>query len=99
MKDKIITITFVSFLSIFLIINIFTKDKEVSREERRTLASSPKLEIKEMIKGDNSYFNELNTYFLDQFSYRSTFRKIKGTIATRLLQKKKTMEYLKLKDT
>lgn len=88
MKDKIITITFVSFLSIFLIINIFTKDKEVSREERRTLASSPRLEIKEIIKGDNSYFNELNTYFLDQFSYRSTFRKIKGTIATRLLQKK-----------
>ncbi len=75
MKNKIITYSFVTYLVIFLILNIFISDKEISLVERRHLTKFPHVTTKEILNGNT--FHEFEEYTLDQFPFRDKFRSIK----------------------
>lgn len=85
MKNKITTISFVSFIFLFLILNIFIKDNDISNEERRKLAKFPEITISNILNGE---FNEdFEKYTLDQFPFRNGFRSIKANYNYYILQK------------
>ncbi len=70
MKNKIITFSFVFYLSFFLIYNILSDDILVSSEERRTLSQFPEI--------TNNFMNDFDEYALDQFAFRNAFRSLKA---------------------
>lgn len=86
MKEKITIVLFYLTLLTFSFLGILTKDKLISTEERRTLASFPKLEKDNLLNGE--YFSKIDTYLLDQFPLRENFRKIKGIVSNNILLKK-----------
>lgn len=81
MSDKIKNIITTVLLSVIIfglgITLIVSKDKEYSDSERRTLAQMPDISIENLFKANNGFMSEFETYTLDQFPYRDTFRKIK----------------------
>lgn len=85
MKEKILSISFVSFLTIFMFLNIFIKDTDISVSERRKLKSFPKLSISNII--DASFMEDLDEYTVDQFILRDTFRTIKANINYKIFNK------------
>jgi len=78
MKDKIMSVTFIVFLTLMLIINIIDKDNLVSISERRKLEKLPNLTINNIL--NKTYMEDLDTYLLDQFILRDTFRQIKAKV-------------------
>ncbi len=85
MKDKIISITFVSYLLIFFMLNIFTSDEITSDSERRKLEQLPEFSIKDIMK--TTYMEDFDKYVLDQFVFRDNFRSIKANINYYIFQK------------
>lgn len=85
MKEKILSILFVTILILFLILGIVTPDKSVSVEERRKLKLAPEFSINSLF--DGSYFNNLSDYLVEQFPLRRQFRTLKGFIVTKILNK------------
>lgn len=85
-KNIIISMSFIFVLIILMIINIFSKDKEVSYEERRKLSQLPKFKVEKLINGD--YFEDMEEYVLDQFYLRESFRKVKSFINTKIFKEK-----------
>ena len=79
MSDKIKNI----FLSLVLALTILSvgaymllvPDTSYSESERRVLASFPEVNSETLLKG--SFMKDFETYMLDQFPYRDTFRGIK----------------------
>jgi len=73
-KTKKITVVLLFFLLIFgfSLAHLCLPDGEISLSERRYLASVPELTAKKLFSG--RYFTELETYLLDQFPLRETFR-------------------------
>ena len=55
MKNKIITYSFVIFISIFMILSVITKKDEISISERRHLANMPKFTLEGILDKNNSY--------------------------------------------
>lgn len=47
-KNIVINCSFGIFLVLFMIVNIFAKDKEISYEERRKLAQLPEFKIEKL---------------------------------------------------
>lgn len=86
MKNKIITISFVGIISIFFLLNIFSKDKKVSYAERRYLSKFPKITLNNILNG--KFMNDFESYTLDQFFGRDEFRKIKAITEFNILKKK-----------
>ncbi len=80
MKAKlknILTITLTAMIIFgFAIWGIVEKDKEFSSSERRTLASLPEMSISSILSG--TFMSEFETYTLDQFPLRDTFRTLKA---------------------
>lgn len=74
-KDKVLTIIFITFLFTFMVVNIVKKDNDISYSERRKLQKMPKITYDSVING--TYFNTLDKYTTDQFMWRDNFRKIK----------------------
>lgn len=64
MKEKIISITFVSIIFIFSILTIVIKDKDVSSYERRKLVTTNALK--------EDFITNLDDYMSDQFPLRNT---------------------------
>ena len=85
MKNKIISITFVSFLVIFFLLNLLKNDESISIIERRNLAKLPELSIKDIM--DTSYMKDFDKYTLDQFIFRDIFRAIKAKINYNIFKK------------
>lgn len=81
MKNKIITILFIIYISLFSILGIIIKDKEISNTERRKLSTFPEFTL------NSEYVTELNKYLLDHFPIRDTFRSIKANFNYNILQK------------
>lgn len=84
--NQVITIIFITFLIGIVILNIITKDIEISIAERRKLKTFPKFEVELLI--DGSFMAEFEKYALDQFPFRETFRKIKGNLDFFVFHKK-----------
>ena len=76
-RNYIITISFVFILILFLALNIFSSDKEISVSERRKLLQFSDVTL------DN--FEE---YASDQFVGRDFFRKVKSEFSTKILKQK-----------
>ena len=78
MKDKFISLSFISILIGFFILNIFLPDKEISYSERRKLKSLPNITLQSLIEGKT--IDEFEDYTLDQFAFRDNFRGLKSYI-------------------
>ena len=81
MKDKIITITFLSFITMLGVLHIVIKDEAISSTERRKLSIFPKFSLK------SEYITKVDEYLLDHFPIRDTFRSIKAKFNYNVLNK------------
>ena len=79
MKNKIITILFITYLGLFSILGIIFKDKEISNSERRKLSTFPEVKL------TNDYITKVDKYFLDHFPFRDEFRGIKAIYNLKVL--------------
>lgn len=86
MKNKILIISFIIIIFSLSIISIILPDKDISETERRYLMHFPTLNIKTIFNGD--FFEEFNTYTVEQFPFREIFIKIKGLATNKLFLKK-----------
>lgn len=75
-----------AFLCGFLLWGWLQPDALVSRTERRPLAQKPALRAETLLNG--SFMEQFETYSLDQFPLRETFRRIKAETLTQLLRQK-----------
>lgn len=85
MKEKILSISFVLFLTIFFILNVFIKDKDISSSERRKLEKIPKISMENIM--DGSFMEDFDLYTVDQFAFRDTFRAIKANVNYSVFQR------------
>lgn len=85
MKDKFISLSFISILIGFFILNIFLPDKEISFSERRKLKLFPNITLENLIEGKT--IDEFEDYTLDQFAFRDKFRGLKAYIELNILNK------------
>ena len=85
MKEKILSITFVVIMCLFMCISIISPDKKVSVSERRNLISFPVIQLDSIINGD--FFENLDKYLVEQFPFRDLFRNIKGIVSNKIFQK------------
>lgn len=81
MKNKILVIIFVVFVSGFGIINILVPDKEISYSERRKLMTFPKFEFQ------SGWIEDVEQYFLSHFVLRDEFRSLKARYNYGILRK------------
>lgn len=81
MKDKINTILFIIFIFTFSILHIILPDNEISNTERRKLNTFPEFEL------SSSYIEDIESYLLDHFPLRDTFRSIKANFNYNVLNK------------
>lgn len=86
MKNRLLSILFIITIFGFLLLGLIIPDKSVSFSERRKLAQLPSIKINSIINGD--FFQELNSYLVEQFPFRDFFRNIKGIVSNNLFQKK-----------
>lgn len=86
MKNKVLSILFIITIFSIMLLGIIIPDKDISTAERRKLVQFPKIEIETIINGD--FFEELNSYLVEQFPFRDFFRNVKGFISNNLFQKK-----------
>ena len=74
-KNIIVSILFSGILVIVLIVNIFSKDKDISISERRRLASFPEFSVNNIFNG--TFFSNFDKYAVDQFMMRDYIRENK----------------------
>ena len=72
MKNKILVIVFIVYISLFSLVSIILPDKEISSSERRKLKTFPEFEF------DSEWVSELDGYLLDHVVFRDEFRSIKA---------------------
>ena len=72
MKNKILVIVFIIYISLFSLGSIILPDKEISSSERRKLKTFPEFEF------DSEWVSELDGYLLDHVVFRDEFRSIKA---------------------
>lgn len=74
-KNIIVLILFSCILIVVLVVNIFSKDKDISVSERRRLASFPEFSVSNLFNG--TFFSNFDKYAVDQFVMRDTIRENK----------------------
>ena len=85
-KNVVVTFTFLLVLVLFFVINLCTKDIEISYTERRKLAQFPKVTVKKLF--DGSLAQEFDKYSTDQMIKREDFRKLKAALELDVFRKK-----------
>lgn len=86
MKDKILSFLFVFILTLFMLLSFFLPSKEISVSERRKLQTFPELKKENVLQG--TFFADLNSYLVDHFPIRDSFKKMKSLTASFIFQKK-----------
>ena len=81
MKNKILIIIFISYISIFSIFGILIKDKQISNVERRYLSTFPEFRF------NSEWILNVDKYLLDHFPLRNNFRSLKATYNYKILKK------------
>lgn len=76
MKNRIITFTFLLFLTFIFILNVLSPIKNVSLSERRELQKFPTLTVEKVLNGD--FMDGFEKFALDQFIFRDKFRSVKS---------------------
>ena len=72
MKNKILIISFLIIIYSLSLISLLTPDQKISFTERRYLKEFPSFKL------DSEYSKDLESYLLDHFAFRDTFRKLKA---------------------
>lgn len=85
-KNVVVTITFLVMIVLIFVINLCTKDIEISLTERRKLTQLPEITAKKIF--DGSLAQELDKYTTDQMIKRDDFRKLKAVLELDILKKK-----------
>lgn len=85
-KNVVITIIFVSVLVVTMIINIIKKDGTISIAERRRLEQFPSFSLSKLFNG--TFFEKIDKYTTDQFTYRDNFRKLKVETELNIFKRK-----------
>ncbi len=93
MKDKLITYTFIITISLFFIINLIAKDKDISKEERRHLNKMPEISLNSIYS--ETFKDKFDSYTMDQFCYREKFKQLKG-FSSKIFLMKENNNILKL---
>ena len=75
-----------AFLLGFLIWSLWKPDDAVSVSERRKLAQKPELTLSSVLRGD--FMKKFETYTLDQFPLRDSFRRLKAVTLLDVLREK-----------
>lgn len=86
MKNKIMTISFVGIIFSIFFLNIFIKDKDLSYTERRHLSKFPSISYDNIMSG--KFMDKFESYTLDQFIGRDSFRKVKALTEFNIFRKK-----------
>lgn len=81
MKNKILVIVFIVYISLFSVLGILIPDKQISNTERRKLSSFPEFEL------DEEWISDVDKYLLDQFVFRDEFRSLKALYNYKVLGK------------
>lgn len=79
MKRNIQNLTifiFVSFLGVFLVLNLLSPDQQFSENENRYLKQMPSFTMKKLL--NNTYTKEVEEYMNDQFVFRDRWIEIKA---------------------
>lgn len=87
-KNLLISILFPVLLAGFAVLFFLLPDSDLSMSERRKLKQAPELTAKALL--DGSYFTKFESYALDQFPLRETFRRIHAVYRFRILGQKDT---------
>ena len=87
-KNLLISILFPVLLAGFAVFFFLLPDSDLSMSERRKLKQAPELTAKALL--DGSYFTKFESYALDQFPLRETFRRIHAVYRFRILGQKDT---------
>lgn len=72
--DIMLGCLFLACILLFLVVNVFVKDKAVSEEENRSLTQKPKLTAESVLNG--SYMKQFESWQSDQFAGRNLWRKM-----------------------
>ncbi len=75
-KNIIVSLSFVAFIGVGALASILNPPKESSESERRKLEQFPDITVKSVL--NTSFMTDFETYTLDQFPLRDTFRRIKS---------------------
>lgn len=86
MKNKIMTISFVGIIFSIFFLNMFIKDKDLSYTERRHLSKFPSISYDNIMSG--KFMDKFESYTLDQFIGRDSFRKVKALTEFNIFRKK-----------
>ena len=89
-KISVISV-FALFLFGFLIAHFLLPDKDISTAERKELAQVPTLSSQAVFNGN--YFQDLETYLLDQFPLRGSFVDAKSWIDETIFRKENSSGY------
>ena len=89
-KDATVIVVFVIVLIFVLLINVISKDKDISDSERRKLASFPEITKETVMDGDLS--EDFESYFSDQFVGRDFLRSLKTTVSLNVFRQKDNNE-------
>ena len=81
-KILVVAVLALTLVGIF-VLHVALPDGDVSDAERRPLAQLPPLTAEGVFSGD--YFDDLETYLLDQFPLRDTFRRLKANFQYKVL--------------
>lgn len=81
MKNKILVVVFIIYISLFSLVSIILPDKEISNSERRKLKDFPEFEF------DSEWISKLDGYLLDHVVFRDEFRSIKANYNYKLLNR------------
>lgn len=84
MKTKIKILIITGFWSLLICLNLFKADADYSFSERRKLAAMPDFNISNIMS--TKFMNDFETYALDQFYLRDSFRQIKTLFSMEILQ-------------
>lgn len=90
-SNRIVVISFIAFLCVFMAGGILLPDKDASASERRKLNRAPLLSVKTIISG--KYMGSMENYLLDQFPGRDIFRVIMAEFDRNVLNKWDTNDY------
>lgn len=97
MKKYITIILFFGLILVLDVIFLMTPDKEISESERRYLEKRPTLSFETLENG--TYPDDLETYLLDQFPFRETFRKLHSFLSFDVFQKIENNDIIIYEDT
>ena len=88
MKNKIISITFLTIILGLFWGNLLTPDLELSYSERRRLAQLPEFSLESVLNAQ--YMNAFDKYSTDQFIGRESFRRLKTLVDRNIFFKRDT---------